>query len=210
MKHHYNDTTLQAAIDCALEKVDTNSGSLVSLFHYPNTFASEAPARLALLKSVLDRLPEPPPPTVDGKTPGQVAYENRFPVAAGRRAWRDLIISERDKWQHTAQAVLAAFGGEGKARAELAECHARLLDTTAGAAVVAERASRYAAELEPLVTKPISLPEWTPKVGDVVTLRSGGPKMTVMRSTDSELRVIWFHDGVPRECDFLISTLTLA
>jgi hypothetical protein len=37
-----------------------------------------------------------------------------------------------------------------KAEAELAECHARLLDTTAGAAVVAERASRYAAELSKL------------------------------------------------------------
>jgi uncharacterized protein YodC (DUF2158 family) len=97
-----------------------------------------------------------------------------------------------------------------KAEAELAECHARLLDTTAGAAVVAERASRYAAELGAVVTKPISLPEWTPKVGDVVTLRSRGPKMTVMRITDSECHVIWFHDGVPRECDFLISTLTLA
>jgi uncharacterized protein YodC (DUF2158 family) len=34
---------------------------------------------------------------------------------------------------------------------------------------------------EPLVTKPISLPTWTPAVGDVVTLKSGGPKMTVMQ-----------------------------
>ena len=192
MKHHYNDTTLQAAIDCALEKVDTNSGSLVSRFHYPNTFKSEAPARLALLKSVLARLPDPPPPTSDGKTPEQTYHEIR--IHDGNDGWprREPVIE----------------GVDWKARHdELQKEYATHADVTAALHARAEKAE---AELEPVVTKPISLPEWTPKVGDAVTLRSGGPKMTVMRSTDSECRVIWFHDGVPRECDFLISTLTLA
>lgn len=34
---------------------------------------------------------------------------------------------------------------------------------------------------EPLVTKPITPPTWTPAVGDVVQIKSGGPKMTVMQ-----------------------------
>ncbi|CAB5225593.1 Protein of unknown function DUF2158 [uncultured Caudovirales phage] len=39
---------------------------------------------------------------------------------------------------------------------------------------------------KPLVTKPISPPTWTPKVGDVVTLKSGGPNMTVVKLADTE------------------------
>ena len=66
---------------------------------------------------------------------------------------------------------------------------------------------RYTDEPEP--TKLI-LPPWPPVSGDVVTLRSGGPKMTVIMLKDAECRAIWFHDGVPRECDFLAATLTPA
>jgi hypothetical protein len=197
MKHHYNDQELQAAIDCVLEKVDTNSGSLVSRFHYPNTFKSEAPARLALLKSVLDRLPEPTPPVVDGKTPGQVAYEKRFPVAARRRAWRDLTEVERDEWRHTASAVLAAFG-----RAEK-EYHMPkipnpldvqsdiLLPTPEQSANANTNAhAEFQAELEAVW----NAKTWTPKVGDVVTLRSGGPKMTIGAIHKDEANVFGFKD----------------
>jgi uncharacterized protein YodC (DUF2158 family) len=37
---------------------------------------------------------------------------------------------------------------------------------------------RYADEPTSLVTKPDSLPKWTPAVGDLVQLKSGGPVMT--------------------------------
>lgn len=55
-------------------------------------------------------------------------------------------------------------------------------------------------EPEPLVTKPISLPEWTPQVGDVVTLKSGGAKMTVVKLADGEGGLLaflceWFSDS---------------
>ena len=55
-------------------------------------------------------------------------------------------------------------------------------------------------ESEPLVTKPISPPTWTPKVGDVVTLKSGGPKMTVVKLADTEgdlsaFLCEWFSDS---------------
>jgi uncharacterized protein YodC (DUF2158 family) len=48
---------------------------------------------------------------------------------------------------------------------------------------------------EPLVTKPISLPEWTPQVGDVVTLKSGGPKMTVMQDMGPKFLCAYDYHG---------------
>lgn len=99
----YNDATLQAAIDEAMHKVNTSSGSLVSQFHYPNTFPLEAPARLALARALLSRLPEPKPPTADGKTPGQVAFEAWAP----NYVWEAAI---QEDWHLAASAVLAAFG----------------------------------------------------------------------------------------------------
>jgi uncharacterized protein YodC (DUF2158 family) len=55
-------------------------------------------------------------------------------------------------------------------------------------------------EPEPLVTKPISPPTWTPEIGDVVTLKSGGAKMTVVKLTDTEGGLLaflceWFSDS---------------
>lgn len=57
---------------------------------------------------------------------------------------------------------------------------------------------RYADK--PLVTKSISPPTWTPAVGDVVTLKSGGPKMTVVKLADAESDLSaflceWFSDS---------------
>lgn len=46
---------------------------------------------------------------------------------------------------------------------------------------------------EPLVTKPISLTSWTPAVGDVVTLKSGGPKMTIRAFDRDEPMEAWCH-----------------
>lgn len=50
---------------------------------------------------------------------------------------------------------------------------------------------------EPMLTKPISLTSWTPAVGDVVTLKSGGPKMTIRafdRDDPMEAWCHWFKD----------------
>jgi uncharacterized protein YodC (DUF2158 family) len=47
------------------------------------------------------------------------------------------------------------------------------------------------------------------KAGDVVWLKSGGPKMTV-KSIDSKqlCKCIWFQHGEIHHCDFEIVTLT--
>lgn len=107
------------------------------------------------------------------------------------------------------------------AEAELAECHAKLLDTTAASAVLAERARRYAtksayagymtdempAEPSP---QPPTPPPWQPAVGDVVRLKSGGPAMTVHRIGDV-VTCYFFTDGYDyRHVDASAACLTPA
>jgi len=50
---------------------------------------------------------------------------------------------------------------------------------------------RYADK--PLVTKSISPPTWTPAVGDVVTLKSGGAKMTIRAFDRDDPMEAWCH-----------------
>ena len=52
---------------------------------------------------------------------------------------------------------------------------------------------RIKPEPEPLATKPILPPTWTPKVGDVVTLKSGGPKMTIRAFDRDDPMEAWCH-----------------
>jgi len=69
MKHTYTDAQIQAAIDAAcaeIAKTHPAMGGSITLMSYHNKST-----RLNLLKSALACLPEPPPPTADGKTPGQ-------------------------------------------------------------------------------------------------------------------------------------------
>jgi len=143
MKTHHTDEQMQVAIDAAC--IDTFAAGI-----------EEKPERfLHLLKSALDRLPEPPPPpVVDGKTPGQVNLE-AFAKADGNNGWNA-----------GASAVLAAFGKKP--------------------------------------AKP-----WTPAVGDVVKLKSGGPKMTVMDVEENgDLWCQWFQeDGTWLGTDFPAATL---
>lgn len=66
MKHSINEPTLQAAIDEACEETrkayPRTCGLLViDKNHFPINWPREAPARLALARGLLARLPEPPP-----------------------------------------------------------------------------------------------------------------------------------------------------
>jgi uncharacterized protein YodC (DUF2158 family) len=68
---------------------------------------------------------------------------------------------------------------------------------------------RYADEAtpEPLVTKPDSLPKWTPTVGDRVQLKSGGPVMTVMTVEGDQCRALWHEGGEVQAFDFFNACL---
>jgi len=110
MKHHYTTDQMQAAVDAALVKTAKDHPETCGCFAavsdggYTHAWDREAPARLHLARDLLERLPEPPPPTADGKTPGQVAFE-----AWGNQSdeWHKSLCSN---WQAAASAVLAAFG----------------------------------------------------------------------------------------------------
>ena len=106
MKTHHTDEEYQAAIDAAC---DEQSFASLSLDKLGMSWGQERPLRLALARGLLARLPDPMPPvSVDGKTPGQVAFENF--QQRGLTAWSD--SSYQTNYEAAASAVLAAFGGQ--------------------------------------------------------------------------------------------------
>lgn len=118
MKTNIDDATLQDAIDAACQETTVLNGyQSLDLRTGYSGWGGEAPARLALARALLDRLPEPTPPAVDGKTPGQVfheasrAYDEKQNDAAGWKSWNQLDCQKL--YEVGASAVLAAFGGAG-------------------------------------------------------------------------------------------------
>lgn len=114
MKHKYTDEQIQAAIDEACQETaeaHPYTSQLLTLENYRGSdYDREASARRDLLKSALDRLPEPPPPTADGKTPGHLLYEVMNPDNCAIPYDVKLVGK---CWEECASAVLAAFGGAG-------------------------------------------------------------------------------------------------
>jgi len=115
MKTHFTDETLQAVIDAACNATASStyrpSFALLRLAENNTTddWQKETPARLHLIKAALARLPDPQPPVVDVKTPGQVA----FGVFASDGVWNEAASEYKQRWEHAASAVLAAFGHSG-------------------------------------------------------------------------------------------------
>jgi len=113
MNHHYTDEEIQRSVEGACDDINkthpTTFGSLAAdKRKNPSTWIAESVTRVEFLKSALARLPGPPPPVVDGKTPGQVAYE-AFKMQPSLD-WKD--SSYQADFNRTASAVLAAFGGQ--------------------------------------------------------------------------------------------------
>lgn len=348
MKHKYTDEEIQAAIDEACQETaeaHPYTSQLLTLENYRGSdYDREAPARRDLLKSALDHLPEPQPPTADSKTPGHLLYEVMNPDNCAIPYDVKLVGK---CWEECASAVLAAFGGAGleqaiarmeavplielssawdktdvrgvRARLIAAACEGQpasqpmkcqfcgsgllwsedrgahcdgcveydewlakqqsqsaeipwtewhggecplkdgvftLLDlklrrgdsfsTTStlgltwvhknsGSDIIAYRVTKWREGFGPATVdwkakfnfwdqrclekendillqqaraeKAEPVNPWAPTVGDVVTLKSGGPKMTVVSIKDSEGHVVWFQAGTPRECDFHVATI---
>jgi uncharacterized protein YodC (DUF2158 family) len=95
----------------------------------PGAWEDEANVRRDLLKSALERLPEPTPPVVDGKTPGLFLFNILNP----RATWLMLSDELKEEWEEGASAVLAAFGQPileaAIARAEEAEAEVANMTT---------------------------------------------------------------------------------
>ncbi len=68
---------------------------------------------------------------------------------------------------------------------------------------------RYADEPSGKSTSDATITPWTPAVGNVVTLKSGSPKMTVTALSvhKDNASVSWFNDGVVNSASFNVSTL---
>jgi hypothetical protein len=173
MKTNYTDEQIQAAIDAACEETaKKHTVYLNALDITPNSssWVSEAPVRRDLLKFALERLPEPAPPVVDGKTPGQVCWETWAVIPPViEHGWN--LIQNKEAWEQAASAVLAAFGQPSLEAAiarmeavpinELWKIHERAsnsLLSVRARLIAAARDDSQPAEADP--------PAWQPAVGD--------------------------------------------
>lgn len=118
MKTTYTNEQLQAAIDEACNDTPTtNRVTNIDIRTSCAAWEREAPARLALARALLDRLPEPTPPVVDGKTPGQAGFYASLCELSTITKWEDLPEDKKSRWKTTASAILAAFGGQASLEA---------------------------------------------------------------------------------------------
>jgi uncharacterized protein YodC (DUF2158 family) len=258
MKHTFDETTMQAAIDAACEALGKGdfrpTAGLLDTVPGCHDWKEETSARLHLLKSALDFLPEPPPPVVDGKTPGQVCHESMYNTPE----WKWLLAGDKAACESAASAVLAAFGkpqlstlrpiseagdvpagcvryyftqhpgffGTGAQSPSPQDTHfadIRLPEAIEAAkkeksyVVCArldcpEKITHYEGSCPECTVKPTPETftahgkEWTPAVGDVVTLKSDGPKMTVL-DPHPICYCSWFSNGEFYSNSFPASTL---
>lgn len=246
MKHQFTNDQLSAAIVAAYNKANAESRQ-----SWDEEVQGTCPLNCASLTRVaeyfLTNLPEPPPPVVDGKTPGQVYQEVLHALDPDRfYAWSEIRPTLKQEIERGASAVLAAFGNkpaESKIEApaevihdggevfekveavdpyaELKAAHATgkviqiIIGTTwrdipAGTHVVWDTpADEYRIKPTPS-TFTAHGKEWTPAVGDVVTLKSGGPKMTVENIKQENVFCRWFDMNGSNQLLFNVATLTKA
>jgi len=115
MKHKYTDEEIQAAIDAACSSHAHEFFMNSVALNPSNTFwPKETTGRLHLLKSALDKLPEPQPPTADGKTPGEFYNELARSEESNRfMKWSDFTEEDRASENKRLYAVIDAFSGAG-------------------------------------------------------------------------------------------------
>ncbi|CAB4156131.1 Protein of unknown function DUF2158 [uncultured Caudovirales phage] len=219
MNHNYTDTELQAAIDTAFPDVRREDRFPLDMSPSGYHWKEEAPNRLTIIKSALASLPEPVDEesmllnllAVIHRDGGhyQAEHGTRKAVEDACKEWQRLIsIVEKTGLTEPKQSLsqlrpIAEAGPvpEGCVRVRAWKGINNWVyggEEWDGDTHFADiRLPAPAEKPEPLVTKPISLPEWTPQVGDVVTLKSGGPKMTVMQDMGHKFLCAYdFHGEV--------------
>jgi uncharacterized protein YodC (DUF2158 family) len=219
MKTNYTDTELQAAIDEACNEVAQSAiGFLNTLDLDPQSkvWAEETPARLHLIEAALSALPEPMDEesmllnllAIIHRDGGhyQAEHGTRKAVEDACKEWQRLILLVEkagltEPKQSLSQLRPLAEAGDVPEGCVRYYTYKKDGEWTTKSKYRAMQDTHYIdtrlPEPEPLVTKPISPPTWTPAVGDVVTLKSGGPKMTVMQDMGPKFLCAYdFHGEV--------------
>lgn len=217
MKHTFDETTMQAAIDAACEALGKGdfrpTAGLLDTVPGCHDWSQETSARLHLLKTALDHLPEPPPaeipwtPWNGGECPVEkgTLIDVRYRDGKERNNLRALALEiGRD-------ASVCYWENDGMAEDIIAY---RVTKWKEGFGPDADYSNpfigwRYADEPSGKSTSDATITPWTPAVGDVVTLKSGGPKMTVNSLKDGALCNYFDNDGRLHASYFPASTLNL-
>ena len=214
MKTTYTDEEMQAVIDNAFSSQTTKATLFTSAKLWPKTFENEASHRLAIAKAFLEKLePDPYAELKKAHSEGKVIQ-----ALGNNGSWHDLedfdfctlaenyrIKPEPSTFEAHGKTWTRHKAGDPipcdrKAQVEviygadnrwLSKQSAQWWNWISGTII----GWRYADEStpDPLEDKP-----WTPAVGDVVTLASGGPLMTARCYTpENAVACDWFNtDGL--------------
>lgn len=188
----YDDATLQAAIDEALQEMRQAHAATIdsTLLCHPQGRTSLCWPAEALARALLNRLPEPAQPWKLPEPPqGRQWHRTDWTEDMLPEGWRPLLLGEK-------RAAGDEYQYEGDPTWGLCQVYAE------ASAINKEfyRTRRPLPEIQP--AQPPAEP-WQPAVGDVVRLKSGGPEMTVMGAAKDfddkpiagELACMWANES---------------
>lgn len=228
--HNINDAQLQTAIDEACQEVANGPHRPICAelsLKDVNTsdWSNESLARRALAKAFLARLPEPTPPVVDGKTPSINDLQDIY-FANASMGYAELPHDHAEALQAVAEAVTEAAIARMEAvdvwsvykhypspflEDSLGGVRARLIAAARGQGEAVSQPATFEAHGQTWTRHtpgdPMPCDAWQPAVGDVVTLKSGGPKMAVCQIQGTVCKCQWFKDDVADVECFEIATL---
>ena len=230
-----------------LEASKTALQTFVDLWaRWPNVSAHEMQEASRKAKDILGAS-KPTPPVVDGKTPGQVAFEAwaNSPPSCDSHQWLDVCV--KTSWEAAASAVLAARAGqeaEPKPKPSTFTAHGKTwtrhtpgdpmpcdgerkiycIDNLGRSGPFSAQSYDWSANRHARLggnitcwryaDEPTPEPEvkpWTPSVGDLVQLKSGGPVMTIERVLSGTADVAWINNhGDIKTANLCITSLTPA
>ena len=177
MKHNYTPETIQTAIDAAC--ASDNVAEELHTSPKSRWWECQAEFRLNLARGLLARLPSPAASQDSQPAEAEIPWTewhggpcplNDDEVEEWEIKFRDSVIDtnpsspQRTRWHY--------HGTDGD--------------------IIAYRVLKWK-KPEPLVTNLVSSPEWTPAVGDLVQLKSGGPVMVVEYVKEDEADVVWIN-----------------
>jgi len=214
MKTTYTDEQLQAAIDAAFPMGARTDGCLLDSDPEDTEWESEAPNRLSIAKAFLEKLEADPFAELKkAHAEGRVIQFK----GAGER-WIDLVMGANDPLfaahptdSYRIKPEPDTFDAHGKTWTKHTPGVRGICDKTVKVDIIYDDQSTDEAWRAKIVdwtckqiigwryadapqTNPVPAQDtWTPAVGDVVRLKSGGPKMTVRQYDKEDPADVWCH-----------------